>query len=288
MEEGNNIKWHPGFYAGMEFGLRQYRQILKFTPEHTLAKEPIKMDLLIIKKNSKIIINNAIGRIFSTYNIVEYKSPEDNLTIDDFYKTIGYACFYKGYGERVNQIDVSNMSISIFRHKHPYKLFKILSKLGALVEENSKGVYYVNGIINIPTQIIVVDELEDETFLALKIMTKNANETIIRKFINDSTAINNKADQINVDAILQVSVSANYELYERIRRESTMCDALRELMKDDIEKEKEQAVEQGIQIFIEDKLEDGIAEDVILAKLQKLYKLSPEKAKEYYDKEVKK
>lgn len=55
-------------------------------------------------------------------------------------------------------------------------------------------------------------------------MTKNANEAIIRKFISDSTAINNKADKINVDAILQVSVSANYELYERIRRRKSDSD----------------------------------------------------------------
>lgn len=116
------------------------------------------------------------------------------------------------------------MSISIFRHKHPYKLFKMLDKSGAVIEENSKGVYYVNGIIIIPTQIIVVDELEDEAFFALRIMTKNANEAIIRKFISDSTAINNKADKINVDAILQVSVSANYELYERIRRRKSDSD----------------------------------------------------------------
>lgn len=41
----------------------------------------------------------------------------------------------------------------------------MLDKSGAVIEENSKGVYYVNGIINIPTQIVVVNELEDEAFL---------------------------------------------------------------------------------------------------------------------------
>ena len=36
-------------------------------------------------------------------------------------------------------------------------------------------------------------------------------------------------------AVLQVSVKANDELYREIRRDANMCDALRELMKDDLE-----------------------------------------------------
>ena len=40
-------------------------------------------------------IQKNIGRIFRQYNIIEYKSPEDNLDIDDFYKVYAYACIYK-------------------------------------------------------------------------------------------------------------------------------------------------------------------------------------------------
>lgn len=43
------------------------------------------------------------------------------------------------------------------------------------------------------------------------------------------------------DAVLQVSVSANQELYEEIRRNSVMCEALRELMKDEIKGAVEEA-----------------------------------------------
>ena len=37
------------------------------------------------------------------------------------------------------------------------------------------------------------------------------------------------------DAVLQASVSANHTLYEKIRRSDPMCEALKELMKDEIE-----------------------------------------------------
>ena len=46
-------------------------------------------------------------------------------------------------------------------------------------------------------------------------------------------------DRNNIDAVLQVSVSANREIYEAIRRcDKIMCDALRELMKEDFEKQE--------------------------------------------------
>ena len=47
--------------------------------------------------------------------------------------------------------------------------------------------------------------------------------------------MNTPRDRQNVKAVLQVSVRANDELYREIRRDANMCDALRELMKDDLE-----------------------------------------------------
>ena len=47
--------------------------------------------------------------------------------------------------------------------------------------------------------------------------------------------MNTPRDRQNVKAVLQVSVKANDELYREIRRDANMCDALRELMKDDLE-----------------------------------------------------
>ena len=65
-----------------------------------------------------------------TYNVIEYKSPEDALTIDDFYKTVGYACFYKGYGGHVNSVPINELTISIFRETKPVKMFLTLQKHG--------------------------------------------------------------------------------------------------------------------------------------------------------------
>ena len=46
----------------------------------------------------------------------------------------------------------------------------------------------------------------------------------------------------NIDAVLQVSVSANKKLYEDIkRRDKDMCQALKDLMKDEIAEERAEA-----------------------------------------------
>ena len=94
--EAVNIQWHPGFYGAAELEFLSNKDDLEFQREFNLSKEPIRMDLLIIKKLSDVRMKNEIGYIFRKFNVVEYKSPDDVLSIDDYYKTVGYACLYKG------------------------------------------------------------------------------------------------------------------------------------------------------------------------------------------------
>ena len=110
-----NIQWHPGFYGAAELEFLSNKGDLEFQREFNLSKEPLRMDLLIIKKLSDIRIKNEIGHIFRRFNVVEYKNPDDALSIDDYYKTVGYACLYKGLGETVDQIPADELTISIFR-----------------------------------------------------------------------------------------------------------------------------------------------------------------------------
>ena len=130
-----------------------------------------------------------------------------------------------------------------------------------VIEQKYDGVYYISGIVNIPIQVVVIKELQKTMYTALKVMTKNASEEDIRSFVKETTCVADKADQMNIDAVLHVSVSANFELYEKIRRDTAMCEALRELMKDEINKEvaeaEEHGREQGIDTTIRNMLDSG-------------------------------
>ena len=126
--EITGISWHSGFYGAMELELIAEKGLLEFLREYPLSKEPLRMDMLIIRKQSGQPVVNEIGHMFRTYNILEYKSPDSPLSIDDYYKTMGYACLYKGLGERLNQIPAEELTVSIIRERYPGRLFEDLKK----------------------------------------------------------------------------------------------------------------------------------------------------------------
>lgn len=182
--------------------------------------------------------------------IVEYKSPEDGLSIDDYYKTIGYACLYKGFGDTVDQIPAQELTVSIFRESCPRELLKALKKAGLKVEERFPGIYYIEGNVLFDTQIVVTGQLSRETHSGLRILSKNAREEDVRAFIRKAALLTAPGDRDNVEALLQVSISANGKVYDEVRRDFGMCEALRELMREEIEEEKTKSRENAILVSI--------------------------------------
>ncbi len=248
--------WHPGFLGAMEIEFRSYRQSLVFDDEHTLSKEPIKMDLLVIKKDKSIIITNQIGDIFREHNIIEYKSPDDGITIDDYYKTMAYAYLYKGLGKTVDEIPGNELTVTMARDVHPDALFTKIVEYGGAVDEKYPGVYYVGGIFNTPSQILVTSKLDPELHASLRILTKRAQEADVENFLRMAQGFTEPGDRQNADAVLQLSVSANRSVYEDIkRRDPVMCEALRDLMKEEIQEDNQKAVDIALLAVIKHQME---------------------------------
>jgi hypothetical protein len=65
---------------------RYNKDDLEFQREYNLSKEPIRVDLLVVKKIGRAWIKNEIGCIFKKHNILEYKSHGDAMSIDDYFK----------------------------------------------------------------------------------------------------------------------------------------------------------------------------------------------------------
>ena len=251
--EAVNIQWHPGFYGAAELEFISNKGDLEFQREFNLSKEPIRMDLLIIKKLSNIRTKNEIGHIFRKFNVVEYKSHDDALSIDDYYKTVGYACLYKGLGETVDQIPANELTISIFRESYPREMFEAMKNLGLEIKERYPGIYYISGKQALfDTQVVVTKQLNRETHRTLRVLSKHVKEEDVRAFVEEAALISEPGDRNNVDAVLQVSVSANKEIYEAIRRcDKVMCEALRELMKEDLEKREQETLLKAIKNLME-------------------------------------
>jgi len=244
--EQTTIQWHPGFYSAAEIEFLSDKGKLEFEREYNLSKEPLRMDLLIIKKPIGVKTRNEIGHIFKTYNVIEYKSPDDGLTIDDYIKTIGYACLYKGMSETVDRIPMQEVTVSLFRDSYPRELMEALKREGFQVEKRSSGIYHVQGNIPFDSQIVVTGQLDPGTHPSLRILSKQVGEESARAFLELARTLTSQGDRDNIDAVLQVSIAANKGLYEQIRRDSVMCQALRELMKEEIAEERQQERLQSI------------------------------------------
>ena len=161
-EKKRILQWHSAFYAGLQIELEEEADRLIFEYEHMLSSKPMQIDVLVIQKNGQKPIKKNIGRIFRKYNIFEYKSPEDYLSIDDFYKVYGYACFYKSDTGKANEIKVDELTISFVCSRYPRKLIKHLEKERRFeIKEREKGIYY---ILNdrIPMQLIITSQLSEE------------------------------------------------------------------------------------------------------------------------------
>ena len=251
-EEVTSIKWHPGFCSAMELEFLQYKDLLDFNREFPLSKEPLRIDLLMIKKIKDVVLDIDIGRLFKTYNIIEYKSPKDGLTIDDYIKTVGYAYLYKGLGATVDAVPLSELTATIVRDTEPTALFKKIRNEGGIIEEKYPGVYYITGVVAIPTQFILTSSLSKDFHVCLRVLSNKASEDDIKRFIEIANTFTEPIDKQNADAVMNVSINANREVYDKIRKENPfMCQALRELMKEEIQEEIKEAEKNAAQKAID-------------------------------------
>ena len=128
MEKNSALQWHPGFCAALRITFREELEYLEMYEEYQLGKKPMQIDILIIKKTEKIAIKKSIGKIFRTYNIIEYKSPNDFLNINDFYKVYGYTCFYQANTDKVMEIDPRELTITFACSHYPGKMLRHLEE----------------------------------------------------------------------------------------------------------------------------------------------------------------
>ena len=218
----NRISWHQGFYGGIELELRQWKSVLTFRREVELNKEPIIADMLIIKKPPDVRIDNPIARCFKGHNLLEYKSPKDTLSVDGFFKGLAYVYLYKSQGKNENEIPITEMTYSAFCFHQPQKLFGVLQGAGFQVDQTGDGIYTVIGHTGLVIQVIVIEKLAQGTHPPLRAVRPDADEEDVRRFLKMGETLTKQGDLENFRAALGISMSANEELYNRLKEEFSM------------------------------------------------------------------
>ena len=275
------IQWHPAFVAAMGLELKQNRGDLIFEKEYNLNTKPLEIDLLIIKKAASVQVSNEIGRFFKGHNILEYKSPEDHLDIDTFYKTLAYGCLYKSYGKTVDAIKAEDITISVIREAKPVELFRYFEKYGCKIVNVCCGIYYIEGKSWFPTQIVVTNELDRDVHEWLMALSGKLNKEDVLKLLNDRNCLTEKQDRDLADSVLEVSISANSKIVEELIGDESMYEALMEIMEPQIQLREKAALKKGIQVTVKSLKDFGINEEEIKKVIIKNYGLAEGEIEEY-------
>ncbi len=148
-EDDESIRWHSAFCAATELELADNADVLEFHREYILGKEPIKIDMLVVRVKDNVILKNEIAKdFFRGHNVIEYKSPGDEVNIDTLYKVIAYAALYKAEtGGYVDAVKDNDITMSIVREGKPVKLLDMLRKRNFQIDTRCKGIYEVGGLI---------------------------------------------------------------------------------------------------------------------------------------------
>ncbi|MHC6202513.1 hypothetical protein ACYULU_04875 [Breznakiellaceae bacterium SP9] len=180
----------------MEMELEDYAQALYFTTEFDLNKAPFIIDLLIIKKERELSLHaKHIAALFLAQNILEFKGPDDYLSIDAFNKVLGLTLLYsatsgkkdrKDKKTKDDKVPLSDLTITFVVAKYPDKLIKHLQKeRGCQITEKWKGIYYITGM-HIPIQIIVIPKLAADETCWLKHLNKHHSAQDISRIIKEN------------------------------------------------------------------------------------------------------
>lgn len=216
------LQWHPGFFAVLQ------------------------IDVLVVRKETGRVIQKNIGRIFRQYNVVEYKGIKDYISINDFYKSIGYACLLQSNTERVQEILPSQVTVTLAGEHYPRSLHVFLEKAyGVHMEEEAPGIYYIKGLL-FPLQILVIRELSKEDNIWLSRLRSGLKpdediEVLMKEYKGKEQ---NPLYKTAMDLILR----ANWETCQEVEK---MCDALRELFADELEERETIGLEKGLEKGLE-------------------------------------
>lgn len=223
----------------MNVELNEVWSKLEVWPEYLLGSRPMRVDLLI-KKDRDLVIHKNIGQIFRTYNFLEYKAPDDYISVDDFYKVYAYACKYIADTGSTGEIAPREVTITFICNHYPVKMLQSIAEDREIYAvKREEGIYDLLGD-PFPMQLIITHELTKE---------KNYWLQSLRSNITDPEEIRNLAehyeeyqDEVLYSDIMNAIVNANWNMFEE-EKAMCKCEALRRLFEPDIQAAAEAAAE---------------------------------------------
>lgn len=215
---------------------------------------------------------------------MEYKSPDDSLNIDTFYKTLTYVYFYKTDGETVDERQIDDITLSIVIESKPMELFNSLEEMNAKITMPYSGIYYIDGITWFPTQVIVTSELEGHTWL--KSLSSNMEMSDMKNLLDETAKLKGEHEKELANSVLDTALKANKDLAEELVTDNYISEELLKLVEPLIQDQKQIWIQKGKQ---EGQISGAVnalrslnhSDDEIKTVIMKNYNLSEEEAKKH-------
>jgi hypothetical protein len=167
---------------------------------------------VVTKKSPDLVLTDPIGKLFRRVNILEYKSPQESLSIHSFHKARSYVELYMA----LHKVKITDITLSFIASIHPRKVLGYVKKaLGYKVEKSDAGVYHIIGG-DYPMQIVDITELLPEDYLWMHSLRANLDSKAVRRVREAETAL--PADT-NKETYMGVFNDVNFET---VREEDAM------------------------------------------------------------------
>ena len=235
------------------------------------------------------MIKKNIAAIFRETNLLEYKSPNDYISVADFYRVYSYACLLVS----IEKTSVSCITISFVESRYSRELFAHLRKIrGYIVEETCPGIYNIKGDI-FPIQVINNRRLSDDENLWLKGLSDRLNALECLR-VHTEIYRQNKAEYAGafLNAIARANAQAVKEAIIMSKSTLTLEQVLEESgLKATWEAKNEARIEAEVEARVEAKVEERkaiqVAQNMInlglpFETIVSATSLDPEKVKTLY------
>lgn len=241
------IQWHPGYVSAIKMEFKDDKKDYFLGGALKVGNLPLEVDMIILKNEGAKESSSIIGRCFKRWNLLEFKSPGDELNIDTFVKGLAYVSLYKTSADRVDGYKLEEITYTFIRQEKPVKLMKRLAaEMGYHITSEYKGIYYVKreNILDFFFQIIVIRELNLEECIWLGVLQKGITKEGFRLFLESSGKLKDLDEQRNVDTINEVVIGANVELIRKWKEDADMSKAMEAIMEPEIQRRETKAREE--------------------------------------------
>ena len=184
---------------------------LEIDYEHELFENPMRIDVLVVKKPKDIVLNNSAMKFFRNHNIIEFKGPVDNLSVRKYNKVMAYFYAYLA-GNNLNFDDAAITLVSI---RKPIKLLNYWEKERKyeIIPAEEAGIYYICSKDIPATQLIVSKEAKAKDLMWVRalrndltleeglevIKTFGENEDVVQSLILANKNLLEEADMMVMD-----------------------------------------------------------------------------------------